>query len=141
MGTLEDDLDLIVSVHNEVRTTLYPRQDRKAHLINENTVLRLQALLEAHALDAPKSPVSANATNGEIAARTLKYLRNLIIHRDHGMFKTRPDSPHWSAFERFARKHPAIRVADGQPICLDAEKVLQPLVDGLCRWAKQQGKL
>ncbi len=110
-------------------------------MVNENTILRLQALLEAYDCEAPAGSMSPGATDAEVAVRTLKYLRNLIPHKDHGLFRIRKGSPQWSAVERFALDHPAIVVPDGHPVCLDGALVLQPLADGLVEWAKAKGKL
>lgn len=139
MSAFADELDLIIRVHNRIRTELYPHPSPEAHLVNENTVLRLQALLEAYDLDAPKTGMATGATDGEIAVRALKYLRNLMPHKDHGVFRVRKCSVHWDAFRQFAARYADARVPEGQPICLDAEKVLQPLADGLVQWAVQRG--
>ena len=140
MTTFEDDLRLIVQTHNEVRNLLYSTSSPKAHMINENTVLRLQVLLEAWDCDAPTGTLAPGASNGEIAARTLKYLRNLISHKEHGLFLELTGSPQWPAIQAFARNHPEIRVAIGAPLCLAADAVLQPLVDGLLQWAAEGGQ-
>lgn len=138
MSDFRQDLALIIGVHNEIRQNLYPGQGEKAHLVNENTILRLQALLEAHGIDGTGPDIDGKPSSGEIAVKTLKYLRNLIMHKDHGKFKICEGSPNWKAFDAFAGKHPEIKVDEGEPICLAGKEVLEPLLKGLMDWAKEK---
>lgn len=139
MNRLEEDLRTIVELHNEVRSHLYAQPSAKAHMMNENTVLRLSALLEAWNCEAPTDVMRRTASDGEIAVRTLKYLRNLIIHRDHGVFLECTGSKQWPAFEAFARKHPEAMVEIGAPLCLAGDAVLTPLLEGLLQWIAENG--
>jgi hypothetical protein len=139
--SFEEDLALIVEVHNNIRSRLYPDQSMQAHLVNENTILRLQTLLETYGCGAMTDEMLPGASDGEIAARTLKYLRNRISHKDHGLFRVCLGSPQWPAFKAFATKHPDVLVPEGQPICLASDTVLQPLIAGLIQWAHECGKV
>jgi len=123
-------------------------------MMNENTLVRLSALLEAYGWDsnaqrkkvekaraAGQPAVTPSTSCGEIAAMTLQYLRNLVVHKDHGLFKRITRSPWWEAFRAFSKDHPDVEVAEGEPICLAGEAVLQPLVNGLIKWAEENGQL
>lgn len=147
---LTRDLDLIIGVHNQVRTRLYPDPSPEAHIQNENTLVRLHALVEANGWDATSekkrinrakesgcAPVDAGTFEGDVALMALTYLRNLVVHKKHGLYVRMPDSPWWFGFEEFLRRYPrANRFVEGEPIHLAGDAVLQPLLDGILAWAQ-----
>lgn len=132
------DLKAILDVHNDVRQRLYPRPGAKASVVNENTVVRTAAILEA-AGRKPSGPLAPRASSEEICIRTLFLFRHFIVHL-RGIYRPRKLRTNTKrdllpAFRRFRRQHRAAHVRQGERLCLAADAVLKPLIQGCIDFA------
>ncbi len=137
----DEELRFILNMHNLVRGSLFPDADEAGHFINENTVVRVAALIEEHGLKPlPPDKRQLPAKGAEVHRDTIFLLRHCILHQQGyyrpSKIKRKDLIP---AYEEFYKLHPEAKVADGKRLCLAAKEVLEPLVDGCIKYWKQQG--
>lgn len=127
------ELELIASIHSDIRGRLYRWPGDRAHFVNENTLVRLAAVLDAGGRK-PSGKMIPRATWPEVCVRTVFLLRHMIVHLD-GMYRPRKlrESSRKNlmpAFRKFRAKHTAAKVKQGEKLCLDADAVLDRLFTG-----------
>jgi len=143
----EKRLRFVLCMHNKTRCLVEPNPGTPAgHFINENTVVRLAAMMEAAGMKAPHGETPDNVAWPETCVRTLFLLRNIIVHEAEGYYweeelKLTQSRRHLPAFRKFARAHGAAEVSEGEKLGLDAQEVITPLVDGCVEYARERGKL
>ncbi len=122
----------VVKMHNLLRGVLQ-KPDGRSHFVNEDTLVRLAAAVEAAGGEAPKGRATGSEEWGEICARTLFLFRNIVMHDAAGRFeptKLEGSVRHLPAYEAFCAKHPDARVGVGERLCLAADSVMRPLLEG-----------
>ena len=143
-----DKLDIFVNqlgfvrdMHEKLRRAL-PQKDDHSHFVNENTVIRMCAVLEANKVFAPSKEADQDATDAEICVRTLFLFRNIILHEPAGQYEPSKLTPrgrrHISAYEKFCEHHPKAHVDVGQILCLASKEVLAPLLAGCIEYVSDQ---
>jgi hypothetical protein len=130
------DLKRILGIHDRIRTDLYPDSSEEGHLINENTVVRVAAAMEAY--DFKPGWDEAKSWE-EICAQTAFFFRNAIVHKAKGHLDPRKIQ-HYSerkrVYETFCRRVPTARVEEGERLCLAGKEVLTPLINGCIEYVK-----
>lgn len=131
-------LQFIINMHNSLRWLYRASGTPQGHFVNENTLLRLAAMMETEKVRGvrlkPEGQLSANAIPAEVSVRVLFLFRNFILHTDgclalHG--KRITDSQR-NAYKRFCQHWNITSQEEGETLNLDASRVLIPLATG-CR--------
>ena len=143
MGSQQDavfrHIEHVIEMHNDIRMKLFPRPDDRTHFINENTVVRLAAALEAGEVKAPSGKASGNESWGDICVRTLFLFRNTIVHECAGVYQPKQmggSARHIPAYQAFCAKYPDANVGPGARLCLSASSVISPLLDGCLEYCR-----
>jgi len=136
--SFESKLKFVINMHNALRWMYPAPRTPQAHFVNENTILRLAAMMEGEELKGrtlkPEGPLSDDATRGEVSVRVLFLFRNLILHAD-GRLALRAKHVKTSqrdAYRRFCEGWGLTCQQEGETLCLDATRVMVPLATG-CR--------
>ncbi len=136
VADFDQRLEFVLCMHDSSRWLVSREPGTKeGHFINENTVVRLAAMMEAVCINAPGGKATHETDWPEVCVRTLFLLRNIIVHETDGHFQ--PDRltgsrKHLPAFEKFCECHPEAEVAQGDKLRLPYREVIEPLVEG-CR--------
>jgi len=135
----EARLRFVLNMQNAVRWIMYrPPDTPQGRFVNENTVLRLAAMMEAEEVKdqtlKPEGHLSENATPAEVSVRVLFLFRNLILHADGRLVlrSERVTESQRSAYRRFCQHWGLTCLQEGEVLCQDTTRVMVPLVTG-CR--------
>jgi hypothetical protein len=138
-ATLLARVQQVVAMHNLIRAKLLPWSDDRSHFVNENTVVRLAAALEAGGVRAPSGVATGKEPWGETCVRTLFLFRNTILHECAGVYdpgRLRGSHRHLRAYDAFCDAWPRARVDPGTMLCLATDAVTTPLLEGCLEYCR-----
>ncbi len=158
METFREQLDFVLAMHNRLRLTSLEPGTPEGHFVNENTAIRLAAMMEGQCLKPPSEPKCKglgehereaaqeswfdDLTDAERAVRTLFLFRNLIVH-NRGHLELTSIHRTWAesrSYAWFCDQHRDARVAEHNLLCLSADSVITPLVNGCREYWKWRGQ-
>jgi hypothetical protein len=150
-------LKTIREMHDLLRMVCLAPATPEGHYVNENTVVRLAAMMEAERLAPPKEPKCVQTlrqeeqadyrarrfsqmSDAERTVRTLFLLRHLIVHRPAGRFLPTGNSTYYerAAYGWFCSCHPDAKVEEGETLRLPFNTVIVPLCEGCTAYARQR---
>jgi len=140
VSDLLDGLEHVAKMHTRLRGTCPESSTPEGHFVNENTIVRLAAMMEWQE-SKPSGMLSANATSAEKTVRVLFLFRNLIVHNG-GRFDLsgpkRTDAER-DSYDWFGAEHSAAKVSQGCMLCLSEPDVLVPLIEGCVEyWSERE---
>ena len=140
MRSTDDDflkqLDFVLDMHDRLRCTCPEPSTPEGRFVNENTVVRLAAMMEAQKrvkLKPSRTP-SQPPTPAEKTVRVLFLFRHLVLHNGgrldlSGRYRTDAER---RSYEWFCCQHKEAEIPEDEELRLPFDKVIRPLIEG-CR--------
>jgi len=142
-------------MHNTLRLTCPEPGTPEGHFVNENTVVRLAAMMEIPELklrDGPRRPRCVPKEQREAwrkesfgamlpaekAVRVLFLFRHLILHAA-GVLRLDGRRGKWEewSYDWFCDQHGDARVREGEELRLPADAVITPIIDACEEYVRQ----
>jgi hypothetical protein len=139
MSDFKDRLSFVGCMHNKLRAVCPQSGTPEGHFVNENTVVRLAAMMDAQKLQPKGKALPAGASDAEKTVRVLFLFRHLILHKRGRMelSSCRRTQAEKDSYEWFCQKHSAARVCEGEALRLPADTVISPLVKGCIQYFQE----
>ena len=141
MSDLLDALEHVAKMHTRLRGTCPESSTPEGHFVNENTVVRLAAMMDWHKFKPKGKKLCVDATPAEKTVRVLFLFRHLVVHNG-GRFDLsgpkRTDAER-DSYDWFGAEHSAAKVSQGCMLCLSEPDVLVPLIEGCVEyWSERE---
>ena len=141
MQTFGERLRFVLDMHNKLRCTCPEPSTPEGRFVNENTVVRLAAMMESEKLKPRPKAESHHISDAEMTVRVLLLFRNLILHNGGrlDLSGSRRTCQERKSYDSFCHNHRDANVSEGEFLCLSADMVISPLVQGCINYWQERG--